>query len=143
MRACYIEIGCSRGEIVCDNIGNHCIMMIFIDSNDGTSYFTSKPASNSTHASFLAHCKKYMPEGYPNALVIIDATEFYIERPSSLVSQACTFSTYKNDNTVKVLIGVTTVCDGLLSLSTSKQCSIKDRFDDAPLVLLLMLRLNG
>ena len=55
--------------------------------------------------------KKYMPEtfkkDYPNTRIIIDATEFSIERPSSLLSQACTFSTYKNRNTVKVLIGVT------------------------------------
>lgn len=55
--------------------------------------------------------KKYMPEvfkkEYPNTRIIIDATEFAIERPSSLVSQSCTFSTYKNRNTVKVLVGVT------------------------------------
>jgi len=55
--------------------------------------------------------KKYMPEvfkqEYPNTRIIIDATEFPIERPSSLLSQACTFSAYKNRNTVKILIGVT------------------------------------
>ena len=55
--------------------------------------------------------KKYMPEAfkqhYPNTRIIIDATEFTIERPSSLVSQSNTFSTYKSRNTVKVLIGVT------------------------------------
>lgn len=54
--------------------------------------------------------KKYMPESfkeqYPNTRLIIDATEFGIERPSSLVSQAATFSAYKNKNTVKVLIGI-------------------------------------
>ena len=54
--------------------------------------------------------KKYMPESfksqYPNTRVIIDATEFIIERPSSLVSQSSTFSTYKSRNTVKVLIGI-------------------------------------
>ena len=44
---------------------------------------------------------------YPNTRIIIDATEFAIERPSSLVSQSCTFSAYKNKNTVKVLVGVT------------------------------------
>ena len=55
--------------------------------------------------------KKYMPEAfkkdYPNTRIIIDATEFSIERPSSLVSQASTFSSYKNRNTIKVLIGIT------------------------------------
>ena len=54
--------------------------------------------------------KKYMPESfrkhYPNTRIIIDATEFTVERPSSLVSQSSTFSTYKNRNTVKVLIGI-------------------------------------
>ena len=54
--------------------------------------------------------KKYMPESfrkhYPNTRIIIDATEFTVERPSSLVSQSSTFSTYKNKNTVKVLIGI-------------------------------------
>ena len=39
--------------------------------------------------------------------MIIDATEFAIERPSSLLSQSSTFSNYKNKNTVKVLLGVT------------------------------------
>jgi len=55
--------------------------------------------------------KKYKPESfkkdYPNTRIIIDATEFLIERPSSLLTQACTFSPYKNKNTIKVLIGVT------------------------------------
>ena len=55
--------------------------------------------------------KQYMPaifkKDYPNTRIIIDATEFRLERPSSLLSQSCTFSTYKNTNTVKVLIGVT------------------------------------
>ena len=54
--------------------------------------------------------KKYMPESfkeqYPNTRLIIDATEFGIEWPSLLVSQAATFSVYKNKNTVKVLIGI-------------------------------------
>lgn len=54
--------------------------------------------------------KKYIPETfkkhYPNTRVIINATEFAVERPSSLLSQSSTFSTYKNRNTVKVLIGI-------------------------------------
>lgn len=54
--------------------------------------------------------KKYMPEifkkDYPNTRIIIDATEFLIERPS-LLTQSSTFSAYKNRNTVKVLIGIT------------------------------------
>lgn len=43
---------------------------------------------------------------YPNTRIIIDATEFAVERPSSLVSQSSTFSLYKNKNTVKVLVDI-------------------------------------
>ena len=54
--------------------------------------------------------KKYMPEcfrkHYPNTRIIIDATEFAVERPSSLVSQSSIFSTHKNKNTIKVLVGI-------------------------------------
>ena len=71
-----------------------------------------------------------MPEAfkkeYPNTRIIIDATEFSIERPSSLLSQACTFSSYKNKNTVKVLIGVTP--SGAISfVSEAYEGSISDR----------------
>ena len=73
--------------------------------------------------------KKYMPEvfkqDYPNTRIIIDATEFPIERPSSLLSQACTFSAYKNRNTVKILIGVTP--SGAISfISDAYEGSISD-----------------
>jgi len=44
---------------------------------------------------------------YSNTRVIIDSTEFAIERPSSLLSQSSTFSSYKTKNTVKVLVGIT------------------------------------
>ena len=54
--------------------------------------------------------KKYIPESfkkhYPNTRMIIDATEFAVERPSSLLSQSSIFSIYKNRNMVKVLIGI-------------------------------------
>lgn len=74
--------------------------------------------------------KKYMLEvfekEYLNTRIIIDATEFFIEQPSSLLNQACTFSNYKNRNTVKVLIGVTP--SGAISyVSQSFEGSISDR----------------
>ena len=74
--------------------------------------------------------KKYMPESfqkeYPNTRIIIDTTEFPVERPSSLLVQACTFSAYKNKNTVKVLIGVTP--SGAISfVSEAYEGSISDR----------------
>lgn len=53
----------------------------------------------------------YMPrtfkEDYPTTRCIIDATEIYIEKPSSPVAQQLTFSSYKNCNTLKALIGIT------------------------------------
>ena len=74
--------------------------------------------------------KKYKPEAfkrdYPNFRIIIDATEFFIEHPSSLLSQSATFSSYKNRNTVKVLIGITP--SGAISfVSEAYEGSISDR----------------
>lgn len=74
--------------------------------------------------------QKYMPEvfkkDYPNTRLIIDATEFPIERPSSLVSQSCTFSSYKNRNTVKVLVGI--MPSGVVTfVSPTYEGSISDR----------------
>lgn len=71
-----------------------------------------------------------MPEAfkteYPNTRIIIDATEFRVERPSSLLSQATTFSAYKNTNTVKVLVGITP--RGAISfLSQAYEGSVSDR----------------
>ena len=45
-------------------------------------------------------------ESYPNTRVIIDCTELFMETPSQPRSQSATFSTYKNHNTGKVLIGI-------------------------------------
>lgn len=39
--------------------------------------------------------------------VIIDCFEIFIDRPSSLISRAITWSNYKHHNTVKFLIGIT------------------------------------
>ena len=63
---------------------------------------------------------------YPSTRIIIDATEFAIERPSSLLNQSSTFSNYKNRNTVKALIGV--MPSGAISfVSESYEGSISDR----------------
>ena len=45
---------------------------------------------------------------YEGTTVIIDATEIYIEKPSNPGAQQLTFSTYKNTNTLKALVGITT-----------------------------------
>ena len=42
----------------------------------------------------------------PSTRVIIDCTEFPIEKPSDPDSQRCTWSTYKNRNTFKLLVGI-------------------------------------
>ena len=44
---------------------------------------------------------------YKGTTVIIDATEIYIEKPSNPEAQQLTFSTYKNSNTLKALVGIT------------------------------------
>lgn len=44
---------------------------------------------------------------YPNTRVIIDGTECPIKKPKNPTSQQATFSTYKNRNTIKVLVGAT------------------------------------
>lgn len=52
-----------------------------------------------------------MPESfkskYPTTRVIIDCTEIFLQRSSSLINQSLTFSNYKHHNTIKFLIGIT------------------------------------
>ena len=43
---------------------------------------------------------------FPKTSIIIDCTEFLIERPSSCRSQSITFSSYKNHNIAKGLLGI-------------------------------------
>lgn len=54
---------------------------------------------------------KYMPSSfqqkYPSTRVVIDATEFRMEKPANPDVQAATWSNYKNTNTFKLLVGVT------------------------------------
>lgn len=44
---------------------------------------------------------------YPSTRVIIDCTELFIQKASSLVNQSVTFSNYKHHNTLKFLVGIT------------------------------------
>ena len=67
--------------------------------------------------SFLVHwperpeLMKTMPNDFRKhfrkCVIIIDCFEVFIERPSSLLARAQTYSNYKKHNTVKFLIGVT------------------------------------
>ena len=54
--------------------------------------------------------KSHIPNSfskYPDTRVIIDCTEFFIEKPSSPSAQKATWSDYKHHNTVKLLVGIT------------------------------------
>ena len=58
--------------------------------------------------------------------VIVDGTEIPIQKPSNPVAQRATFSTYKNRNTIKTLIGSTP--GGLISyISPAYGGSVSDR----------------
>jgi len=52
----------------------------------------------------------YMPtdfkDTFPSTRCIVDGTEFPIEKPSNLRDQSCTWSSYKNRNTLKVMMGI-------------------------------------
>ena len=51
--------------------------------------------------------QSYMPkELYPSTRVIIDATEIFVDKPSVPELQQVTFSSYKNHNMYKALIGI-------------------------------------
>ncbi|ESO98757.1 hypothetical protein LOTGIDRAFT_158703 [Lottia gigantea] len=43
---------------------------------------------------------------YPNTRIVIDCTEVFIEKPSTLPAQNETFSNYKHHNTLKFLVGI-------------------------------------
>lgn len=55
--------------------------------------------------------QQHMPEGFArlfgNTRVILDATEIPIAKPADVNAQSSTFSTYKNRNTLKTMIGCT------------------------------------
>jgi hypothetical protein len=61
--------------------------------------------------------RTFMPKSlrvkYPNLRCIIDCSETFIERPRDLKLQSCTWSDYKQHNTMKYLIAITP--DGLIS----------------------------
>ena len=63
---------------------------------------------------------------YPSTRHILDATEICIETPSSLEMQSNTWSSYKNTNTLKGLIGITPT--GYISFISGLYCgNISDK----------------
>ena len=68
---------------------------------------------------------------YPEPRVIIDATEFFIEKPTSPCAQKSTWSDYKHHNTVKLLVGIApcgafTFISKLWSGSTSDRKTVQE-----------------
>ena len=53
------------------------------------------------------YCPTDFRKKFPNTRVIFDGTECPIKKPKLPIAQQSTFSTYKNRNTVKVLVGAT------------------------------------
>lgn len=55
--------------------------------------------------------KFYSPSGFkasfPNTRILLDGTECPVQKPSRPTAQQSTFSTYKNRNTIKVIVGAT------------------------------------
>lgn len=58
-----------------------------------------------TKEQILANLPKCFQD-IPDSRIVIDATEFFCEKPSSLQAQNLTWSEYKHHNTFKVLVGV-------------------------------------
>lgn len=54
----------------------------------------------------LNHAPDRFQKNFPLTIIILDGTEFKIEKPSSLVCQSQTYSNYKSSNTLKGLVGV-------------------------------------
>ena len=78
------------------------------------------------HEQALANLPEKVREFCPTLRCIIDATEIYIEQPKNPEAQQLTFSTYKNHNTLKSLIGISG--DGAINfVSTLEGGSISDR----------------
>lgn len=87
--------------------------------------------------------RTYMPfsfyDKYPSTRVILDATEIPVKKPKLPFAQQVTFSSYKNRNTLKFLVGITP--SGLISYVSPcyggsatdrqiiEQSSILNRFD--------------
>lgn len=79
-----------------------------------------------TREKSLLNLPEKVREFSPTLRCIIDATEIYIEQPKNPEAQQLTFSTYKNHNTLKSLIGISN--DGAINfVSTLEGASISDR----------------
>lgn len=53
------------------------------------------------------HMPRSFGRTFPNTKLILDATEIPVEKPENANAQSMTFSTYKNRNTLKTMVGCT------------------------------------
>ena len=73
---------------------------------------------------------------YPSVRVIIDCTEVFIQRSSSLINQSLTFSNYKHHATIKFLVGITSsgvisfVSEGWPRKTSDRQITIESGLID-------------
>ena len=73
----------------------------------------------------------FMKAGHKKCHVILDCAEIFIERPKSLINQACTWSEYKHHNTIKFLVGISptgyiTFLSDCYGGRASDRCIVKD-----------------
>jgi len=74
----------------------------------------------------VGYLPDHIRQKYPNLYGILDCTEFKIETPSSLVAQSSTYSTYKSNNTFKVLY-LTSATGMILYVSDSYSGKTSDK----------------
>lgn len=93
--------------------------------------------------------KAYMPsffhKNFPACRVIIDCTEFFWQQPTNSYNQQCSFSTYKNHNTLKSLIGmspngsITFISDlwlgGISDIELTRRSGLLDKLEPGDVVL--------
>ena len=71
-------------------------------------YHTFKELNFWPSCEHVSHCMSdVLKQKYPNTRVIMDATEFPIEKPNHPDLQSATWSSYINRNTFKLLVGCT------------------------------------
>ena len=81
------------------------------------------------------HFPSNFKEMFPKTRVILDATEVPIQRPKHCDSQRITFSTYKNRNTLKTMIGISPRGQvTYVSPSYGGSASDRQMFERSPLV---------
>ncbi|XP_074635837.1 uncharacterized protein LOC141894173 [Acropora palmata] len=112
-----LEILCTRRAFNIDSIKNNNKLMRFYTGFDSYETFSmvldflgrdaaSQLNYKNNERIVHLHKPKCFAKKYSSTTLIIDATEIYIEQPSNPEAQQLTFSSYKNSNTLKALVGI-------------------------------------